>query len=183
MRRLPGCLLTAALVSGAATASAQRAPPTLRLELPARLSLPPSPDAREPALWTMPAFPSERFALPFPLAPRRFSFERIRPVVPTAFDVPPVLFRADATWLDAGPLTLHTLMQSSEALGLDCRLTCRALPELMLSEEARAHLGGAGPVPDNYVYLQNRWTAAPSGGFTRGASGLVSLGLGGLLDL
>jgi hypothetical protein len=171
VRRVFGAVVLVALTGVTARASAQGLiPPPLRLELPQRLSL-------------APTFPNERLRL-FPIAPLRFSFSEVRPVGAATWNGPTEQFIAEAVvWWESGRLSLRTVTSSLQSLELDCRLTCAPQRELTIGAEARVDLGGAGAVPENYAYAGYKRFAAPGGSFTKRGSTMISVGLGGALDL
>lgn len=170
MARHVGTALFLALALGAGRAEADAPPAPLRLELPARPSF-------------QPVFPSERLAL-WPVAPLRFSFSEVRPVGNGAWNGPTNLFTAESVWLEAGPLTFRTISSKLEALGLDCTgLTCVPETEVSITAEVRVGIGGAGVVPDNYVYARYKRVSGLGGGFSKPGPGIFGMGLGGILDL
>jgi len=163
-------LLALALAFGASRARADAPPPALRLELPA------APGAQA-------VFPSERLTL-WPVAPLRFSFSEVRPVAAATWNGPTNLFRAESVWFEAGALTLRTIGEKVEGLGLDCvALRCAPETETSLAVEARVAIGGTGVVPDNYVYARYKRVSGIGGGFSKPGPGILSMGIGGVLDL
>jgi hypothetical protein len=156
-----------------ATASAEEPRRPVRLELPARFSLPAF-------------YPSERLRLTFPVTPRRFTFSEVRPIGLGADLGPTRHFTAESVWLESGALSLRTRTESAESLGLDCSgVTCMPATELSITAEARLNLGspaGLRVVPETYVYARYKHLANPGGGFAMPRAGQLQLGLGGLLD-
>lgn len=160
--------LAFALDSGQARADVP--PPPLRLELPA----PPTFQA---------VFPSERLTL-WPVAPLRFSFSEVRPVAAATWNGPTNLFRAESVWFESGALTLRTIGEKVEGLGLDCQaLRCAPETETSLAVEARIAIGGTGIVPDNYIYGRYKQVSGAGGSFLKPGAGIASFGIGGVLDL
>jgi hypothetical protein len=157
------------------TALAQELPaPPVRLELPARFSLPP-------------LYPSERLRLTFPITPLRFSFAEVQPIGLGAARGPSAYFTSESVWFEVGVLSLRTRTESTEAIGLDCSgLTCVPTTELSVLGEARLDLGapaGSRVVPETYVYARHRQFMTPSEGSAKPRPGQFQLGFGGLLDL
>jgi hypothetical protein len=171
----PVGLFTSALIATllGVTAKAEEPPRRVRLELPARFSLPP-------------LYPSERLRLAFPIQPLRFTFSEVRPIGLGAALGPTSHFMAESVWFDRGALSLRTRAESVEGLDLDCSgLTCMPTKELSLTGEARFDLGalsGSRVVPETYLYARYKHYANPGGGFVGSRPGQLQLGLGGLLD-
>jgi len=165
-----GLVLVAAFAFGGGEAWADAPPAPLRLELPA----PPT---------FQPVFPSERLTL-WPVAPLRFSFSEVRPVAAATWNGPTNLFRAESVWFETGALTLRTIGEKVEALGLDCQaLRCAPETETSIAIEARVAIGGTGVVPDNYIYGRYKQVSGLGGGFSKPGAGIASFGIGGVLDL
>jgi hypothetical protein len=157
-----------------ATAAAEELPaPPVRLELPARFSLPAF-------------YPSERLRLTFPITPLRFTFSEVRAIGLGAALGPTGHFTAESVWLESGALSLRSRTESVESIGLDCTgLTCAPARELSVTGEARLDLGAPGGlrfVPDTHLYARYKRFANPGGGLTKPRAGQLQLGLGGLLD-
>ncbi len=119
-----------------------------------------------------------------PLRPLRFSFSAASVPGVEALKLP--TFEADATWLEQGPLSIHTFSRVAPALELDCALACQPLLEQSLGVEQQLALGGFGPsVPATWLSLGAARTqvmpAAP-GQAARPRSGtLLRAGFNGLL--
>jgi hypothetical protein len=96
------------------------------------------------------------------------------------------LFRAEATWLRLGRLSLVTTSAAERALELDCRLTCQPLVGHSMAVEGRLHLFSTRAVPEAHFFARygTRWGEADGSrpNFSR-ARAPFRVGFGGLLDL
>jgi hypothetical protein len=178
MRRFGGlCVLTLATFAGFVSASRHAhaedpgAAPA-RFALPSRLSLPP-------------LYPSERLRLTWPITPVRFTLTEILPIGLGFASGPTEYFVAESVWLEAGPLSLRTRTESTEAIELDCTsYTCAPVRELSLTTEARLDLGAISPaIPSTHLFWRHKTYAGKGAGFVKPGAGRVQLGWGGLLDL
>jgi hypothetical protein len=122
--------------------------------------------------------------LAWPIAPLSFSFVASEEGNYAAG--PLRTFRADATWLRFGRLSLLTSSAATRGFELDCRSTCQPTLERSMAVEGRLHLFSTRAVPDAYLFTryETRWSEAgtprPVFSATRG---LLRMGFGGLLDL
>lgn len=127
---------------------------------------------------------SERLQLSWPIAPLSFSFQASEQGNYAAG--PLRLFRAEATWLRLGPLSLLTTSASERAFELDCRLTCQPALARRMAVEGRLHLFSTRAVPEAYLFAGHEasWSEARSSraSFSR-KQRLWRIGFGGLLDL
>lgn len=127
--------------------------------------------------------PRLELKLPF-LAPLRFSFSS--DPVPGFEALRLGTYRAESVWFEAGKLSLRTFGHVAPTLELDCALGCRPMLERVAGVELQLGLGGLGrTVPASYLFLRGQ--SAHAGPLLTGAkavqkSGLLSLGIGGLLD-
>lgn len=95
-------------------------------------------------------------------------------------------FSLDATWLERGPLGLHTFSYVAPALELDCSSLCQPMLERAGGVESQLALGGAGPhLPGSWLYLGGGWKqlvgAAPGSAVAARSGAFVRGGVGGLL--
>jgi hypothetical protein len=95
-------------------------------------------------------------------------------------------FSLDATWLESGPLGLHTFASVTPAFELDCSSLCQPMLERVGGVESRLALGAVGPhVPDTWLYLGGGFKqftgAAPGSAAPARSGGFVRGGLGGRL--
>lgn len=129
--------------------------------------------------------PAPRLQLSWPIQPLSFSFHGSEEGNYAAG--PLRLFRAEATWLRLGHLSLVTTSAADRAFELDCRLTCQPIVNSSMAIEGRLHLFSTRAVPAAHAFarFETRWSEAgssqPTFSGTRG--GLLRMGLGGLLDL
>jgi hypothetical protein len=128
---------------------------------------------------------AERLQLSWPIQPLSFSFHGSEQGNYAAG--PLSLFRAEATWLRLGRLSLVTTSAAERAFELDCRVTCRPIVDRSMVVEGRLHLFSTRAVPEAHVFVryETRWSqegnSRPNFSGTRG--GLWRMGFGGLLDL
>jgi hypothetical protein len=113
--------------------------------------------------------------------PLRLSFSTVSVPGFEALDLP--TFALDATWLERGPLGLHTFASVTPALELDCSSLCQPMLERDLGAESQLALGAVGPgLPETWLYLGGGWkqltavatgsTVSPrAGAFVRGGFG------------
>jgi len=88
-------------------------------------------------------------------------------------------YRWELSTLGEGPLSLHAFNQIQPAIELNCLPgVCEPMPERALGFEGRIHVGGSGPVPNNYFFIKRELILEPIRNLTR-----TRVGIGGLLDL
>ena len=128
--------------------------------------------------------PAPRLQLSWPIQPLSFSFHGSEEGNYAAG--PLRLFRAEATWLRLGRLSLVTTSAAERAFELECQLTCQPMVSRRIAVEARLHLFSTRAVPEAHAFAryETRWGEA---GRSRPSlstnQGLFRVGLGGSLDL
>lgn len=112
------------------------------------MALPAVADPVAPAAAAVPHF---ELRLPF-FEPLRFSFDGATAPGYETLRLP--TFHEDATWLERGPLSLHSVASVQPAFELDCRLVCAPVLESSVGLEGRAALGGLGrAAPETWLFL------------------------------
>jgi hypothetical protein len=129
--------------------------------------------------------PAPRLQLSWPIQPLSFSFHGSEEGNYAAG--PLRLFRAEATWLRLGRLSLVTTSAADRAFELECQLTCQPVVNRSMAVEGRLHLFSTRAVPEAHAFarFETRWSEAGSSPprFSATRGGLLRVGLGGLLDL
>ena len=93
--------------------------------------------------------PAPRLQLSWPIQPLSFSFHGSEEGNYAAG--PLRLFRAEATWLRLGRLSLVTSSAADRAFELDCRLTCQPIVSRSIAVEGRLHLFSTRAVPARWA--------------------------------
>lgn len=104
--------------------------------------------------------PAPQLRLTWPVAPLAFSFQAWEHGNYAAG--PLRQFRAEATWLRQGPLSLLSISRAERAFELDCRATCQPMLERAVAVEARLHLYSGAVVREmhGFARYEVNWSEA-----------------------